>query len=74
MSNLVIRHGSLPAGKYLICQISHTTQDVQFFWKSIENILTNAEKQLDESRPILERYEFSLVEDGVCEFCLPIFA
>ncbi|HKM35041.1 MAG TPA: GyrI-like domain-containing protein [Lachnospiraceae bacterium] len=69
----VIHHGALPAGAYLICEIPHTTQDVQFFWESIGNILVNEKKQPDESRPILERYEFSLVENGDCEFCLPIF-
>lgn len=69
----LIHHGSLPEGAYLVCQIPHTTQDVQCFWGSIGNILAHEEKQLDESRPILERYQFALVENGYCEFCIPIF-
>ncbi|HCD08998.1 MAG TPA: DNA gyrase inhibitor [Thermoanaerobacter sp.] len=67
-----IHQGSLPSGTYLVCQIPHTTHDVQCFWESLEDILVSEEKQFDESRPILERYQFSLVENGYCEFCLPI--
>lgn len=67
-----IQHGSLPDGTYLICQIPHTSQDVQRFWGSIGNILAHEKKQLDENRPILERYQLFLVENGYCEFCIPI--
>jgi DNA gyrase inhibitor GyrI len=67
-----IHHGSLPAGTYLICQIPHTSQDVQCFWDSFGDILLKEKKQFDENRPILERYQLSLVENGYCEMCIPI--
>lgn len=69
-----IHNSVLPEGAYLICQIPHTTKDVQLFWESFGDILADEKKQLDESRPILERYQFYMVEDGDCEFCLPILA
>lgn len=69
-----VHAGALPAGAYLICQIPHTAQDVQCLWGDIGNILANEKRQLDESRPILERYQFALVESGYCEFCIPVRA
>ena len=67
-----IHVGSLSAGVYLICQIPHTAEDVQYFWGAMGEILANEKKQLDDSRPILERYQLGLVKKGYCEFCLPV--
>lgn len=53
-----VKYVTLPAGTYFVCQVPHTIEDVQ--------------KQLDGSHPILERYQFSFVENGYCEFCIPI--
>ncbi len=66
-----IHSGTLPAGMYLVCQVPHTSQDVQAFWGAIGNVLASEKKILDENRPVLERYSFSLVEKGYCEFCIP---
>lgn len=67
-----ILHGTLPMGKYLVVEIPHTTEAVQHFWQSIEDNVQNEGKQIDVSRPILERYQIALVEHGLCEFCIPI--
>ena len=67
-----IHYGTLPTGKYLICEIEHTVDAVKYFYSSLVSTLTNEGRQLDDSRPILERYQFSLVEKGYCEFCVPI--
>lgn len=68
----IVHKGTLPAGTYLICEILHTTEVVQYFWASLGNVLAESGKQLDQSRPILERYQVALVEKGYCEFCIPI--
>ncbi len=67
-----IHRGALPAGTYLVCEILHTADAVQQFWGSLEGVLAEKGKQIDQSRPILERYQLTLVEQGYCEFCLPI--
>lgn len=67
-----ILHGTIPPGSYLVCEVLHTADDVQRFWGSIGGALAQAKKKLDEGRPILERYQISLVERGYCEFCIPI--
>ncbi len=67
-----IQHGALPSGEYLVFEIPHTFEEVQRFWTSISSALAHENRQLDESRPILERYQSALVEKGYCEFCVPI--
>lgn len=68
----IVHNGILPDGTYLTCEILHTTEAVQYFWTSIGGILAESGKQLDQSRPILERYQVALVEKGYCEFCIPV--
>lgn len=67
-----VEHGKLPSGTYLVFEIPHTAEDVGRFWSSIGEVTVKEGKQIDESRPILERYQFGLVEKGYCEFCVPI--
>ena len=67
-----IHHGELPSGAYLVFEILHTAEEVGRFWGSIDEALQQEGKQIDNSRPILERYQILLVEKGYCEFCVPI--
>lgn len=67
-----ITYGTLPAGKYLVFEVEHTTQAVKAFWNSVMTVLSQEKKALDASRPILERYPRALVEKGRCEFCVPV--
>jgi len=74
LEDTAIQRGTLPSGIYLIFEVLHTADEVRRFWGSIGEALTKENKQLDESRPILERYQFALVENGYCEFCVPILS
>jgi len=67
-----IHHGTLPTGKYLVYQVIHTVDEVQLFYSGLGGGLAKEGRSIDESRPILERYQISLVEKGYCEFCIPI--
>lgn len=67
-----IQRGMLPEGRYLVCEIPHTADVVQRFWGSIREVLENANLKMDARRPTLERYQFALVEKGVCEICIPV--
>jgi DNA gyrase inhibitor GyrI len=69
----IIQYGSLPAGAYIVYQILHTADEVQHFYAALNTDLTTAGKEIDNSRSIMERYQFSLVEKGYCEFCIPIY-
>lgn len=67
-----VHHGLLPSGMYLVFEVPHTVEDVKRFYLSFGDFLEKEKYHFDESRPILERYQFSLVEKGFCEFCIPI--
>jgi DNA gyrase inhibitor GyrI len=71
-NDTAVSHGTLPSGEYLVFEVPHTADDVKKFYASIGDALTKEEKRIDESRPILERYQFALVENGYCEFCVPV--
>ena len=67
-----VSHGALPAGKNLVYEIIHIADEVQRFYCELGNSLEMNGEQMDERRPILERYQFARVEKGYCEFCVPI--
>ena len=67
-----VQRGEIPSGKYAVFTILHTAEAVQEFWASIIQVLQNEGLQFDTTRPILERYKHGLVEDGKCEFCIPL--
>ena len=65
-------NGIIPGGDYLTFKIEHTEEAVQAFWNMIFGWLKKEGHQWDDRRDILERYAFNLVEQGYCEFCVPI--
>jgi DNA gyrase inhibitor GyrI len=68
-----VQHGEIHGGKYAVFTIPHTAEAVQDFWSSVVKILQDSNLQYDSAKPIMERYKHRLVEDGFCEFCVPIF-
>ncbi|MCL2698051.1 MAG: GyrI-like domain-containing protein [Oscillospiraceae bacterium] len=67
-----VKHGEIPSGKYAVFTIPHTAEVIGEFWGSVLNILEENKLQLNSEKPILERYKYRLIEDGRCEFCVPI--
>ena len=72
--NNIIQHGTLQPGVYLVFEVLHTVDDIKFFWGTIEEALARENRQIDDSRPVLERYQIELVEKGYCEFCIPVLS
>lgn len=70
--NSAVHHGTLPEGTYLVFKIAHTAEEVGRFWASVFSLMDSEGQQIDESRPILERYQNKLVSEGFCEFCVPV--
>lgn len=69
-----IHHGTLPPGAYLVFEVLHTVDEVKRFWGTIGDVLAQEKRQINESRPVLERYQIRLVEKGYCEFCIPVLS
>lgn len=68
-----INEGRILGGKYAVFLISHTAESVQKAWYAIFPELNKHNYQMDETRPILERYKTNLVKDHFCEICVPIY-
>ena len=64
-----VQQGEIPMGKYTIFTIPHTAEAVQAFWGSVIGVL---QEKFDVTKPILERYKSRLIDDGTCEFSVPI--
>lgn len=67
-----IQKGTIDGGKYAVFTVPHTSEAVGHFYTSLFAELSNAGHTFDDSRLIMERYINKLVEDGYCEFCVPI--
>jgi len=67
-----VQRGEIPGGKYAVFTIPHTAEAIQEFWSSVIQVLQEKGLQFDAAKPILERYKYRIVEDGKCEFCIPL--
>ncbi len=67
-----VDEGKIAGGNYAVFKISHTAEAVQKAWLEIFPQLLNQGYQLDEARPILERYIAEMVNNHYCEICVPI--
>lgn len=61
----------LPGGKYAICKVKHTADEIHRAWAEIFPALNAIGYQVV-SRPMIERYTEDLVMNGYCELCVPI--
>ncbi|MBX4265625.1 AraC family transcriptional regulator [Clostridium estertheticum] len=72
ISDDYISDGNILGGNYAVFKIRHTAEEVQKAWLAIFPELFKRGHQLDESRPILERYKIEMVKNHFCEICVPI--
>lgn len=72
MINGDISEGQISGGKYAVFIVEHTAEAVQEAWVNIFPELFNNGYQFDETRPILERYKVKMVNDHLCEICVPV--
>ena len=62
----------LPGGKYAVFTIDHTAKAIQKAWGEIFVQLSAQRQQPDVSRPILERYIPAMIDQHLCEICVPV--
>ncbi|MDF2905471.1 MAG: gyrI-like small molecule binding domain protein [Herbinix sp.] len=67
-----IMEGSIDGGIYAVIKMSHTAEAVEEAWQKIFPDLFKQGYQMDEARPIIERYQTELVRNHYCELCVPI--
>lgn len=70
--NKYINFGKTMGGKYCVFKISHTVDAMQKAWIEIFSELSKRNYELDDRRPILERYAMQMINKHYCEICVPI--
>jgi DNA gyrase inhibitor GyrI len=65
--------GKTAGGKYAVFMINHTAEAVQKAWMEIFPELSKQHYQIDETRPIIERYAVKMVNNHYCEICVPVY-
>ncbi|HNX63787.1 MAG TPA: GyrI-like domain-containing protein [Oscillospiraceae bacterium] len=67
-----VKETTLLDGKYVVFTIDHTAEAMQTAWNEIFIQLSNLGHSMDSSRPILERYSVAMIEQQLCEICVPV--
>lgn len=65
--------GNIVGGKYAVFKIHHTAEEVRKAWIDIFPELLKLGYQVDETRPIIERYIVQMVNHHHCEICVPVY-
>ncbi len=67
-----INFGKTIGGKYCVFKINHTMDAMQKAWIEIFSELSKRNYEVDDRRPILERYAMQMINNHYCEICVPI--
>ena len=67
-----VNEGNIGGGKYAVSKIDHTAEAIHKAWIEVFPELTRQGYQLNETRPIIERYAAQMVNTHHCEICVPI--
>ena len=67
-----VHFGRISSGEYAVFEIDHTAQALALAWSQLFLELGKSGYQLDQSRPIIERYAAIMVKNHRCEICVPI--
>jgi DNA gyrase inhibitor GyrI len=67
-----VNEAKLSGGKYAVFTIPHTAEAVRKAWSEIFPQLQTRGLQLNASRPIIERYIPAMVDNHLCEICVPV--
>lgn len=66
-----ISEGKLLGGHYVICRMKHTAEEIQKTWSQVIPAILGSGLQID-NKPILERYTMEMINNNLCEICVPI--
>ncbi len=70
--NKDVNFGKIIGGKYCVFKINHTMDAMQKAWIEIFSELSKRNYEVDDRRPILERYAMQMINNHYCEICVPI--
>ena len=64
--------GQFGGGVYAVFLLEHTAEAVQTAWSEYPLVLKEQGYVADKTRPVIERYQKELVDQHLCELCVPI--
>lgn len=67
-----VARGRFKGGVYAVFLLEHTAEAVQTAWSEYPLVLTEQGYVVDEAKPVIERYQKELVDQHLCELCVPI--
>jgi DNA gyrase inhibitor len=67
-----VMEGVITGGRYAIFTIDHTAEAIKKMWAAIFPELLNQGYEVDRSRPIIERYRLQMINNHLCEICVPV--
>lgn len=67
-----VREDWLFGGRYAVFTLAHTVEALREAWNSVFPELAVRGFMVDAARPILERYVPRMVENHLCEICVPV--
>ncbi len=67
-----IQETELSGGRYAVFTIEHTVEALQKAWADIFPELSSRGYQIDTTRAMLERYIPGMLQNNLCELCVPI--
>ncbi len=67
-----IQETELSGGKYAVFPIEHTVEALQKAWADIFPELSSCGHLIDTTRSMLERYIPDMLQNNLCEICVPI--
>lgn len=68
---LDISLGTSPGGNYLTITIPHTAESIQKAWNEMIPQLHLYGYRMD-TKPVIERYRLPLLDQHLCELCIPV--
>ncbi len=71
-NNKDINFGKTIGGKHCVFKINHTMDAMQKAWIEIFSELLKRNYEVDDRRPIFERYAMPMINNHYCEICVPI--
>ena len=72
LQDTILQMDVLPGGNYAILVIEHTATGLQNAWDHFFPELQNHNLTIDQSRPIIERYTEKMLQNHLCELCVPV--
>ena len=67
-----IAYQQLNGGRYAVFQIEHTVDAMQKAWSECYSYLLSRDYKPDLQRPVFERYQKQMVDNHLCELCVPL--